>query len=272
MEGIIKKITVFSRFVLCIATFWGCGAKNTPTVSTSPESSVVAQCPNDKAIVSLTYDDGLSSQLRNAISVLNEYQLRGTFFLNDVSAAPQPWRDVKAAGHELAAHTFNHPCTKSFDWVNPLNASEAYSERRLANELDRQIELLQSLGQQAPFSFAYPCGTTWIGKMHKSYVPLIEERFIAARGVEGEIRKQKGRLMNVGAYFIEGPKEALIETAMRAMSEKGWLVFGFHGIGGDYLSVSDQDHRALLQFLAMNKGSITVLPFGEAAQCMSAPR
>ena len=36
---------------------------------------------NTRAYISLTFDDGVPSQIENAIPLLNKYNLRGTFFL-----------------------------------------------------------------------------------------------------------------------------------------------------------------------------------------------
>ena len=42
------------------------------------------QRPINKAIISLTYDDALESQLSVAIPQLNSMGLKGTFFLNSI--------------------------------------------------------------------------------------------------------------------------------------------------------------------------------------------
>ena len=265
---------------LCIFSLSGCLGPHKPKVHVQTKAvaprpaSRPPDCPQDKAIVSLTYDDGLSSQITVALPQLDEFGFRGTFFLNDLSAYPDKWQQAAAAGHELGSHTINHPCTAAFDWVKRGNASEDFDLQRMADELDKQIRGLAALGQAPPFSFAYPCGTTWIGKEHTSYIPLVEQRFVAARGVEGNIVTDSNDLMNVPAYFFEGASGLFIERIQAAIQLKGWVVFGFHGVGGDYLAVSAEDHRAVLQWLSAHKDEVAVLPFGEAARCMkqSAPK
>jgi peptidoglycan/xylan/chitin deacetylase (PgdA/CDA1 family) len=266
--------------VSCTAIFVGCR----PAVANQPQTQAAESakailgtdtqrsgrtfCPDDKAIVSLTYDDALPSQLNNALPALNEYGFKTTFFIGDVSADPAPWKEARAEGHELGSHTLSHPCTAALDWVKPGNASEDFDLKRMASELEAQISMLETLGQNNPFSFAYPCGTTWVGKEHTSFVPLIEEHFIAARGVEGGIVTRLTDAMNVPAYFFEGPTQLFIERIEAAIQINGWVVFGFHGIGGDYLAVSDEDHRTLLKRLSGLTDKAVVLPFGEAAVCM----
>jgi peptidoglycan/xylan/chitin deacetylase (PgdA/CDA1 family) len=63
--------------------------------------------------VSLTFDDGSPSQLDKAIPLLNEHNVKATFYINprgdDWKERLKPWRDVALAGHEVGNHTVNHP-------------------------------------------------------------------------------------------------------------------------------------------------------------------
>lgn len=259
--------------LMAFGTLCACHPRSDTTVATKePATSLhpsTSGCPSpDKAIVSLTYDDNLPSQLQNAVPMLDARGIRGTFFLTDVRSDAAPWKAVRAAGHELASHTLHHPCTRSFDWVTPGNGSEDYSMERMATELDEQMQMLLSLGETPPLSFAYPCGTTWIGEGQTSYIPLVEERFIAARGVSGDIVTSLDTPMNVPAYFLEGPIEAFIGSANAAIQSRGWVVFGFHGVGGDYLAVSGEDHAGFLDWLMDHRAEVAVLPFRDAARCM----
>ncbi len=261
--------------LLAFGTFSACHPRGDTNV-TAAEKAISppppsSGCPSpDKAIVSLTYDDNLPSQLQNAVPMLDARGIRATFFLTDVRSDGESWKTVRAAGHELASHTFYHPCTCSFDWVTPGNGSEDYSMERMATEMDEQMQMLLSFGETPPFSFAYPCGTTWIGEGQTSYIPLVKERFIAARGVSGDIVTNLDSPMNVPAYFLEGPIEAFIGSANAAIQSRGWVVFGFHGVGGDYLAVSSEDHAAFLDWLMDHRAEVAVLPFRNGAQCMMA--
>src|SRR5207247_10661060 len=68
--------------------------------------------------VSLTFDDGMTSQLQVAIPMLNEHGLTGTFYLNprgeNWEERLQPWREPARAGHEIGNHTMAHPCSRAF--------------------------------------------------------------------------------------------------------------------------------------------------------------
>ena len=52
---------------------------------------------------------------------------------------------------------------------------------------------------------------------------------------------------------------------MEATSKRGGLgVMGFHGVGGDYLTVSADAHRQLVQYLKAHQDTIWVATFRQA--------
>lgn len=71
-----------------------------------------------RAAVSLTFDDGLKSQLEVAVPLLNDRGLRATFYLNPRGTTPESddwrerwaaWKKVAEQGHELGNHSLTHP-------------------------------------------------------------------------------------------------------------------------------------------------------------------
>lgn len=218
-------------------------------------------------MVSLTYDDALPSQLANAVPALDAHKLTATFFLIDVSNAQSSWGPLKQKGHELGAHTLVHPCPKA-DWVAAGNSSQEFDLARMAAELDGNIEQLKAMGQAAPFTFAYPCGVDWVGDPQESYVDLVNARFSAARGVVAGVVTSLTDAYHVPASFVTGNAESLKSLVDLAKTNKGWVVFGFHGVGGDHSPVQAADHEALLAYLEEQGEAVRVLPFGPAAECM----
>lgn len=227
-------------------------------------------CNPSLPIVSLTYDDSLPTQLSTVAPALKAHHLRATFFLTDVRSDKTRWAELKSDGHELAAHTFNHPCPRAMSWVQRGNASEDYDQKRMAMELDANIDELRELGQIAPFSFAYPCGVKWLGEAHESYEALIKARFAGARGAVPDVITTLRDGFDVPATFLSGSGSQLVQAAQQAQLQNGWVVFGFHGVGGDSNPVSADAHEALLAFLEQAARGIQVLPFGEALACKSA--
>jgi hypothetical protein len=56
---------------------------------------------------------------------------------------------------------------------------------------------------------------------------------------------------------------------VRAAQETGsWVVFGFHGIGGDWEVTPAESHEELLLFLKEEESNLTIAPFGEIAACL----
>ncbi len=125
------------------------------------------------------------------------------------------------------------------------------------------------MGQEAPFTVAYPCGIDWIGADHQSYVPLIQERFSAARGVAPGLIKAGVNLANLPATFSTGAAEQLIAIADGAKASGAWVVFGFHGVGADHSPVTAEAHEALLAYLDEHQSEFYVGTFGELAACMA---
>ncbi|MGD0566236.1 MAG: polysaccharide deacetylase family protein [Candidatus Goldiibacteriota bacterium] len=223
-----------------------------------------------KAAITLLYEDGLTTQLEKAIPQLNESGLRGTFFpsgdgLKDPSNAVL-WSAAVTAGHEIGAHTINHPCDRAHDFVREGFSLQDYTEERLRDEIRENLEIIKKFGVPAGRPvFAYPCGESVYGEgLKKSYVPIIKEIFLAAKGVNGIIADpEKVDLYDVPCFGITCGTQGMIDIAERAVQCGGWALFLFHGVGGDYISVEADAHREFLRYLAAEKGNLLVAPFGE---------
>src|SRR5438309_814860 len=65
-----------------------------------------------KAAVSLTYDDGLNSQIDNAVPELDRHGFKATFFLTEQNIQQgrrlTDWQKLARDGHEVANHTVTH--------------------------------------------------------------------------------------------------------------------------------------------------------------------
>jgi peptidoglycan/xylan/chitin deacetylase (PgdA/CDA1 family) len=232
-----------------------------------------------RAAVSLTYDDAVPSQRAHAARQLDAQRLPGTFFLmgksDDLSRHRGEWQALLGAGHELASHTVHHPCDCSHDWVPRGYTSQDYDLARMRAELEQTLVLLRGLGAPEPFTFAYPCGETRVGTPGESYVPIVSEMFLAARGVEPRLADPwKDPLELVPAF--DGARQAseLIELCDRAEAAGGWLVLLFHGVGADHLAVTLEAHEALVQHLARRGDALWTASFravaGHVRSCRAA--
>src|SRR6478735_8708760 len=243
--------------------------------SAAPSKPAIVWPRAARAAVSLTYDDALQSQLDHAVPALRKHQLVGTFFLTGTSpvlqASPESYRALVRAGHELAAHTMNHPCDRALSFVKPGLSLQDYDSARMDAELAESIQQLRYLGQTGPLTFAYPCGSTWIGEPPQSYVPSVEKSFVAARGiVRGVVDPAHVQLFEVSSVMGDIGGSELVTWVERAVQSGGWVVFTFHGVEGDNLSVSANAHEALLEYLHKNRAQIWTERFGTVAQYVKA--
>lgn len=217
------------------------------------------------AAVSLTYDDGLDSQVKYAAPVLDRLGLKATFFLSGNNLAQ--FAPLAKSGHELGSHTLTHPC-------NPALA--ALSLPDMASELDAGNAAVQALGVSTELTFAYPCGQMSVTG-GASYVPLVKERFRAARGVAGVVAEPANvDLFNVPALFPPSSSDGsdAIAFIQRAEHSHGWAVIGVHGVSeaGEYLQLPQAAHDKVLDYLSEHASTIWTAPFGTVAAAIAACR
>ena len=215
--------------------------------------------------MSLTYDDGLGSQIEHAVPVLDRAGIKATFFLSGGNVAE--FAPLLKQGHELASHTLRHPCNAD---LAALGAPE------MAAELDAGNAAVQALGVSGKLTFAYPCGQMSMKGM-ESYVPLVKERFRAARGVAGVVADPAGLdLYNVPAWFPPSSSDGadVIAFIERAAQSHGWAVIGVHGVSesGEYLQLSQPAHDKIVAYLAEHQQTLWTAPFGAVADVVAGCR
>lgn len=231
-----------------------------------------------RAAVVLTYDDALDSQLDNAVPVLDAAGFKATFFLSGLKLAAVPrWRAVAAEGHELANHTIFHPCPASKFSADPRYTSEAYTPANMLREIEQQNVFLTALDGKPTHGFASPCGQTMAGGLDYLEALRAAKLVTYARGVHSspdDLRADAGRIdpMRVPARgFPEGVTGAqLIDFARQAEAGGGMAVYLFHGVGGDYLQVSDAAHRELIAWLAAHRSEVWVTTLQSALDWVKA--
>ena len=219
-----------------------------------------------KAAVVLTYDDALVSQLDHAVPVLDAAGLKGTFFLTGIKPADAPrWRAAAAEDHELGNHTIFHACPASGNSADLSHTSNAYTTERMLKEIEQQNLSLTALDGKPTHGFASPCGQTLAGGVDYLEALRAAKLVTYVRGVytsPEDLRADVGRMdpMHMPSRgFPEGVTGAqLIDFAKEAEAGGGMAVYLFHGVGGDYLQVSDAAHRELIAWLAAHRSEIWV--------------
>ncbi|HEX6972303.1 MAG TPA: polysaccharide deacetylase family protein [Limnochordia bacterium] len=228
-----------------------------------------------RAAVSLTFDDAAPSQLAHAIPILERYGLRGTFYVNPgprsrFEQALEQWRAARRRGHEIANHTIRHPCSGNFSFIGEERALERWSLADIeADVLAASERLREVLPEAGRFSFAYPCGQTYVGwgKERQSYVPVIAAHFTAARGV-GESANDPAfcDLHCLSSWMVQRVSAAeMIAMLTPAIAAGHWAIFCFHGVGGDHIPVAADAFEGLVRHLAEADGvwTDTVQTIGE---------
>lgn len=228
----------------------------------------------EKMALSLSFDDAASSQLTNAVPVLDEYGVKATFFVTvSFLRNVKTWKRIAKEGHEIGNHTMNHPCSINYGFSGSHsleNLSMADMKKELL-EANRKIK--QIIGVK-PVVFAYPCGQTYIGRGTKtqSYVPLVAKYFLAGRDWLGEepvdpwecdMAQLTGMTMGDGMYFKD-----LLPLLKRTEKSGRWLILVAHNVGKGtgHLDTRISLLQKLCKYVTDPKNHIWVAPVGTVAR------
>jgi hypothetical protein len=227
-----------------------------------------------KAVIVLTYDDGLDSQLNIAVPQLDTYGLKGTFFLYGYLPENRfaAWKEVCDKGHELGNHSLFHPCMgKDSKGRSARFSSDDYDVPSIIREIGVMNKLLFAITGKEPTSYAYPCGETVVGGV--DYADSLRAsglvRFARATGNNQVVTSFKDfDSMKVPCFAAPAGSDSnvLIGFAEDIVKKQGLGVYIFHGVGGDYLSIGAKEHLALLKFLNKHQDQIWVTTFSEAME------
>lgn len=224
---------------------------------------------NRKAAIVLTYDDALRSQLNNAVPQLKKAGLKATFFLtSDIDSLSIPkWRRLAKKGYELGNHTLYHPCSAKED--DPVR-SESYTAYKIIREIEITDRFLFAVDGKTKRTFAYPCTETFVGG--RDYVDSLRKfRLVKYARIGGDSSTVITDFKNldslrIPSYGLDGGEngDKLIAYIKNVMQHGGLGVIMMHGIGGDYISISAEAHRQLIDYLKKHKKDIWVTTFQQA--------
>ena len=214
---------------------------------------------NRQAAIALTYDDALESQLDVAIPQLDAAELKGTFFLmgRQVGHRVPDWRRASSRGHELGNHTVNHPCARGTYEMPAQYTSEAYTVDLLMTEIRVMNGFLQAMDNRPVHPFATPCGQNLAGG--QDYLAPLQQAKLATYIRDARTMPQSVLYTS----FTETSGADMIRWVedVRRAGAAGVIVF--HGVGGDYLSVSREAHLELVGYLNARRHEIWTATFSE---------
>lgn len=230
--------------------------------------------PEGKQIaISLSFDDARASQVDAGTALLDQYGVKGTFYVvpNSVKQRLEGWKKAVASGHEIGNHSFNHPCTGNFPWSRQ-KAIENYTLKQMRNELIlANKDIKELLGVESEV-FAYPCGQTYIGRGEntKSYVPVVSKLFLSGRGWldEGPNAPQFCDLAQLTGMEMDGKDfEQILPLIENAKKSGAWLVLAGHEMGtsGNQTTRLSMLKR-LIEYAQNPANGIWIAPVGTVAK------
>lgn len=259
----------FYRFTLCsvlllMLNFY---------LSTPLWSQQIAWPEGKKMALSLSFDDARVTNPTLGVSLLNQYDVKATFFLvpSAVRKNLEAWKKATASGHEMANHSLNHPCSGNFGWSGKPSLDE-YTLDDMRKELEQTNgEIYELLGVK-PKVYAYPCGQTYLGRgaNAQSFIPLIDEMFLAGRGWLGEapVNPVLTDMAHLTGMKMDNMEFEEILPIVEAASKNGhWLVLAGHetdnaGNQTTYLNTLEK----LLQYAKDPANGIWIAPIGTVAE------
>ena len=160
---------------------------------------------------------------------------------------------LKAAGHEIACHSFAHQATPGL------------SSQELANDAGRNAEFLKPFldgGQAESYAFPYGLASPRTKRFFAS-------RFTNVRGVHPRLNSGRADLALLNAISMETrcwDSAAIQEAITRARHDHAWIIFYTHGVNeepGEY----DSTPAMLSEILGrLAEARIEILPMREAVK------
>ncbi|HEX3595151.1 MAG TPA: polysaccharide deacetylase family protein, partial [Polyangiaceae bacterium] len=175
----------------------------------------------------LTFDDASPSEASEAVPVLDEKGVKGTFFVTEKNlrdeADDETWARAQREGHELGNHTVDH-CSGS-----ELGHGACLSAKAEIERCNRFIKA--KLGARDVYTFAYP-----YVDQHGGYKHAAESDFLLARAGAGGMvdATQTPDWYAMDARFIEPTRGETVSDwngwIDQADIQSKWLVLVFHSI------------------------------------------
>ena len=234
----------------------------------------VAQWPGDRvAAISLTFDDAMDTQLDNAGPILKKHHVNGTFFVSTGQPSwrnrTSEWKDLARRGNELANHTVHHPCLL----LEIQPHSQDYTPEMMEAEIrDAAQEIVTLLNWRRGLTFAYPCGNASFGQPWDQvrneglYLQYVAKYSFGGRGAGGGGPLNPDEISVLTVPDL-GPTDGKDFVTLLAMAQPGirdhdWAIYCFHGVGGQWLSISSEALDQLARYLELHP-EIWTASFGD---------
>ncbi len=230
-----------------------------------------------RAVVSLTYDDGIPAHFERVAPQLEDAGLRGTFYVpvyRGLIDYSEQWRELVERGHELGNHSLFHPCRsnerrawdKNYDLIH-------YDERRWNGEMEVANFALQQVDGKHERSFGNTCYDILIGPEDAPIAldPHIRRLFTAARGEQTHkpVNLQHLNIYNLGTAAGDYRTFDEIRPEMEAVVEQGgWIIYTMHGVGSGTHNhfIEQEEHDRMVAWLGKHQDLIWTAPLLDVVQ------
>lgn len=221
-------------------------------------------------LVSICFDDGRTTAVREGACILRKHGLRGTFYpitsrvgTRNADGEYASWEDLRELerhGHEIGNHTHSH----IQEWVT-------------WPEKDQIADISTAVGQcnmegalYTPRTFAYPFGlyTKELRDLVAKQMDWGWTEFLAARTVEDGINLPTTDRFLLKSFSVHNNHTIndVMERAEAAIKEEGWLILTFHHLDDrTYLSTPPQLFEEIL--LSILKKNLRIVKLEEGARC-----
>lgn len=226
----------------------------------APAPTTPAPVPATSGMVSITFDDGLTSQYDNAAPVLAADGLPATFYLISNNVGSGGYMSVsqaaalQARGHEIGSHSATHanlPSLSASALTDELAGSKA--------ALEANFGTIRSL--------AYP-----FGAYNATVAAEAGKYYTTARTTDGgfNTRGAINRTALTMHYVVTGTDAATVAGWLdQAKNSGSWVILVYHGVtqGGDQYSVTPANFAA--QMAAVKASGIRAATVSAAYDAMS---
>ena len=215
-----------------------------------------------RAVASLSFDDIPVSAATVGAPILEAAGVRGTFYVcgghaggafeGRKQAGLEHLRALRAAGHEIACHTYAHPDVTRL----PVAA--------LDEDIARNAAFLRdALGDERFASFAYPDGAVSIETKI-----ACSRRFLTCRGVYRGVNAGVIDFSDLKAIGVEARQHDMgrvAEHIAEAKAKTGWLIFFTHDVSDDPTPYGCRPQDLKDVIAALQAADIEILPVKAAA-------
>ncbi len=123
-----------------------------PLFAQDVKNKVITVGSGRNKLIALTFDDGPGLNTEEILKILDDKQVKATFFMlgNSIEKRPDLVKEVYSKGHEIANHTYNH--------INFFKYKEEDIKEKLEEELLKTQELIKSIIDYETKLVRYPYG------------------------------------------------------------------------------------------------------------------